>query len=183
MHEHFQVQHDKIEEHQSTTTLRADRHLQKLLIWEKDSGGNLLHMDHYSTAAEWACCHLAWLDPIADSDDEDDVVALSKDELCSEVCEMPDVELTLAELLVSQPDPYCVVPLDCPGYACNLRISVMNSLFAAWTATLSVMQCWAQVCNQGPLNCSPAEADLHAWLQMLDTPAFAADLCVALLSV
>ena len=51
------------EEHQSTTALRADRRFQKLLIWEKDSGGNLLHMDHFGTATERARRRLARLDP------------------------------------------------------------------------------------------------------------------------
>ena len=32
-HKRYQVRRDKIEEHQSTTALRADRRLQKLLIW------------------------------------------------------------------------------------------------------------------------------------------------------
>ena len=51
-HERFQARRDKVEEHQSTTARCADRCLQKLLIWEKDSPGNLPHMDHYGTAAE-----------------------------------------------------------------------------------------------------------------------------------
>ena len=82
-HERFQVRRDKVEEHQSTTARRADRCLQKLLTWERDSGGNLLHMDHYGTAAERARRRLAHLDPIADSDDEDGIVAPVADELRS----------------------------------------------------------------------------------------------------
>ena len=88
-------------------------------------------MDHYGTAAERARRRLAHLDPITDSDDEDGVVAPAEDELRSEECETPDAELNPAESPVSQPDPYCAVPLDCPGYACDLRISVVASLFAA----------------------------------------------------
>ena len=53
-HECFQVRRDRIEEHQSTTARRADRRLQKLLAWESESPGNLLHMDHYGTAAAGA---------------------------------------------------------------------------------------------------------------------------------
>ena len=83
-HERFQVRRDKIEEHQSTTAQRADRHLQKLLTWEKDSPGNLLHTDHYGTATERARRRLARLDPIADSDEEEDVIAPAEDGLCSD---------------------------------------------------------------------------------------------------
>ena len=41
---------------------------------------------------------------------------------------------------MSQPDPYCAVPLDCLGYDCNLRVSVVACLFAAWTATRKAAQ-------------------------------------------
>ena len=73
-HERFQVRCDKVEEHQTTTAKGADRRLQKLLMWEKGSPGNLLHMDHYGTAAERARRRLSGLDPIADSDDENGIV-------------------------------------------------------------------------------------------------------------
>ena len=141
-HERFQVRRDKVEEHQSTTARRADRRLQKLLIWEKDSPGNLLHMDHYGTAAERARRRLAHLDPIADSDDEDGVVIPAEDGLRSEESAAPSEESSPAESPVSQPDPYCAVPLDCPGYACNLRVSVVACLFVAWTATRKAAQQW-----------------------------------------
>ena len=74
-HARFQVRRDKVEEHQTTTARRADRRLQKLLDWEAESPGNLLHKDHYGTPAERARRRLARLDPIAESDDEDEVVA------------------------------------------------------------------------------------------------------------
>ena len=131
-HERFQVRRDKIEEHQSTTVRRADRRLQKLLIWEKGSPGNLLHMDHYGTAAECARRRHARLDPIAESDDEDEVVTPDEDDLRSEASTTVDDEPGPAKSPVSLPDPYCAVPLDCPGYACELRMSVVACLFTAW---------------------------------------------------
>ena len=42
-------------------------------------------------------------------------------------------KIDTVESAVSLPDPYCEVPLDCPGYTCNLRVSVMACLFAAWS--------------------------------------------------
>ena len=96
-----------------------------------ESPGNLLHIDHYSTAVERARRHLAHLDPIADSDEEDDVVAPAEDELRSEESEASGKASNSAETPVSQPDPYCAVPLDCPGYDCNLRVAVVACLFAA----------------------------------------------------
>ena len=166
-HERFQIRRDKIEEHQTTTARRADRRLQKLLIWEKDSPGNLLHIDHYRTAAERLWCHLAH--------DEDGMVALDEDELRSEESEVTSEELNADEAPVSQPDPYCAVPLDCPGYSCNLRVSVVACLFAAWTATRKAAQRWVLARDEGLWCHCKAETDLHAWLQLPDAAAFAAD--------
>ena len=98
-HERFQVRRDKIEEHQSTTVRRTDRQLQKLLNWEKGSPGNLLHMGHYGTAAERARRRLARLDPIAESDDEDEVVAPDEDDLRSEASMTVDDKPSPAESL------------------------------------------------------------------------------------
>ena len=100
-HEYFQVRRNKIEEHQSTTAQRADRRLQKLLTWKKDSLGNLLHIDHYRTAAERARRRLARLDLITDSDEEDDVVASAEDELRSDESEATSEESNSTEAPVS----------------------------------------------------------------------------------
>jgi hypothetical protein len=127
-HERFQVRRDKIEEHQITKALRADRRLQGLLTWEKGSPGNLLHMDHHGTAAERARRRLSGLKPIAESDAEDGVAASDEDDLRSEASTTVDEEPRPAESVVSLPDPYCEVPLDCPGYACNLRVRVRDGL-------------------------------------------------------
>ena len=182
-HERFQVRRDKVEEHQSTTARRAGRQLQKLLIWEKGSPGNLLHMDHYGTATERARRRLARLDPIAKSDDEDEVVAPDEDDLRSEASATIDDEPGPAESPVALPDPYCAVPLDCPGYACELRVSVVACLFAAWSETRRVARRWAHSRGLRLWDPDGAEAGLHAWLRMSDGPAFAEDLRIALLSV
>ena len=74
-------------------------------------------------------------------------------------------------------------PLDCPGYDCNLRISVVACLFVAWTATRKAAQRWVLARDWGLWCHCEAEADLRAWLQLPDATAFVTDLKVALLSV
>ena len=182
-HERFQVRRDKIEDRQTTTALRTDRRLQGLLTWEKSSPGHLLHMDHHGTAAERARCRLSGRQPVAGSDDEDGVTASDEDDLRSEASTTVDEEPRPAESVVSLPDPYCEVPLDCPGYACNLRVSVTACLYAAWSEVRGAARRWTL--SRGPRlwDQEGAEAGLCTWLQMPDGPAFADDLRVALLSV
>ena len=97
-------------------------------------------------------------------------------DLCSEASTTVDEESRPVESLVSLPDPYSNVPLDCSGYACSLRVS-------AWSETHSVARRWALSHSLRLWNHGGAEAGLHAWLQMSDGPAFAEDLRVTLLSV
>ena len=182
-HERFQVRRGKVEEHQSTTAQRADRRLQKLLTWETESPGNLLHIDHYGTAAERARRRLARLDPIADNDEDDDTLAPAEDELRSEESDAPNETSNSSGKSVSQPDPYCAVPLDCPGYDCNLRVSVVASLLAAWTTTREAARRWIHARDQGLWSHCDVEATLRAWLRQPPAAAFAEDLRVALLSV
>ena len=111
------------------------------------------------------------------------MVVPTEDELRSEECAAPGEEPSRAEPPVSQPDPYCAVPLNCPGYACTLRVSVVACLFAAWTATRKAARRWAHARDQRLWRRNVAEADLHALLQMPDAPAFTVDLQLALLSV
>ena len=70
------------------------------------------------------------------------MVTLAEDELRSEESEASGEASNSAGTPVSQPDPYCAVPLDCPGYDCNLRVSVVACLFAAWTATREAARRW-----------------------------------------
>ena len=84
---------------------------------------------------------------------------------------------------MSQLDPYCTVPLNCLGYTCNLRVSVVANLFAAWLMTHATVRCWMRTHDHRPLHCSTAAASLCTWLQLSDASAFIEDLCVTLLSV
>ena len=70
------------------------------------------------------------------------MVAPAEDELRSEESKASSEASNSSEKPVSQPDPYCAVPLDCPGYDCNLRVLVVARLFAAWTATREAARRW-----------------------------------------
>ena len=119
-------------------------------------------MDHYDTAAERARRRLARLDPIDDSDDDDDTVAPADDELRSEESATSSDAPSSLEESVSQPNPCCAVPSDCPGYECNLRALVVGSLLAAWTATRDAAQRWVSARDQGLWSHCNAEAALRA---------------------
>ena len=113
----------------------------------------------------------------------DDTVAHAEEELGSEESGTSGGTSDSSEASMLQPDPYCAVPLDCPGYDCNLRVSVVGSLFAAWTATRDAARRWVHARDQGLWSHCDTETTLCTWLQRPSAAAFAEDLSVALRSV
>ena len=124
-----------------------------------------MHIDHYGTAAEQARRRLAHLDPIGESDDEDDSTVKTEDGLRIDESGASSAASDTSEELVSRLDPYCEVPLDCPGYECSLRVSVVGCLLKAWTKTRDAARRWIDARDRGLWRLCDGEAALRVWLQ------------------